>query len=253
MKLYNSGDKSRFYTSGFLAFGIYILVFVLFLAYVNESNPKRFDSFKKTTVLELDIILSDTKTPKEPKPKMKIEKKQIEKKIVKKSKSKSAERKSNLKSLFANVKTVEKKVVKEVVNKVEASSTSSRFKSKFEKIRKSDNDLNVSSALSDVKTAKRKPVLTTSAKYANDPYYSKIHELLAKRWNPMSIVDGLEAKILVIIYNDGEFDYKFLRYSNNDRFDTLLKEFLEDQKSLKYPPHNKGYKTDIEVTFKSKG
>lgn len=251
MKLYTSNDKTNFYTSGLLAFAIYLLVFFLFLLYVSDSNPKRFDSFKKTTVLELDIILADTKT--ENKPKIKVEKKEIAKEIVKKSKSRSSEKKSNLKSLFANVKTVEKKVVKEEVNTVTASATTSRFKSKFEKIKKNENSLNVSNALSDVKATKRKPVLTTSAKYENDPYYSKIHELLAKNWNPMSITDGLEAKILVIIYKDGEFDYKFLRYSNDDRFDMLLKEFLESQKQIAFPSHDKGYKTDIEVTFKSKG
>lgn len=247
---FSSYNKGNFYLSGLLALFIYIFVFTLFLLYLDSNDAKTYDSAKKVTVLELDVILADS----EPKDvaKMKLNK-QAQKKVIKKSASRSAEKKSNLKSLFANVKTTEEKVVKEQVNNVKSSNVSSRFKSKFEREKRTSSDLNVSKILDDVQSQKRKLSISTSSEHANDPYYSKIHEILAQRWNPILIDDGLSAKVLVIIYSNGEFDYRFLKYSTNEKFDNLLQEFLNKQKTLTYPPHNKGSKTNIEVTFKSKG
>ncbi|PPK60838.1 cell division and transport-associated protein TolA [Malaciobacter marinus] len=250
INFFSDYDKGNFYLSGLLALFIYIFVFVLFLLYLDSNNAKTFDSSKKATVFKLDVVLADSEVKN--KPKMKIEKKTQEK-IIKKSTSRSSEQKSDLKSLFANVKTTETKVVKKEVNNVKSSNVSSRFKSKFEREKRTNSDLNVSSMLGQVKAEKRNLSISTSSNHENDPYYSKIYEILAQRWNPILIEDGLEAKVLVIISNDGVFDYKFLKYSTNEKFDTLLKEFLQQQKTLLYPPHNKGSKTNIEVTFKSKG
>lgn len=246
---FSSSNKSNFYLSGLLSLFIYIFVFVLFILYIDSSNAKIYDSSKKVTVLELDIVLSDIQnkelSSKTIKPK--------EEKVVEKSASKSAEQKANLKSLFANVDTKAVETVKQEVNNVQSSSTSSRFKSKFERESKNSKEVDVSKILEDVEAKQRKLSISTSSKYENDPYYSKVHEILAQRWNPILIEDGLEAKILVIIYSNGEFDYRVLKYSTNEKFDTLLKEFLDEQKTLLYPPHDKGSKTNIEVTFKSKG
>lgn len=245
-----SRNDTNFYLSGLLAFLIYILVFALFLLYIDEHDVKLYDSSKKTTVLELEVVLSDEKQNNISK--MSVNKK-VEEGVVKKSVSRSSEQKANIKSLFANVDTKEEKVVKEVVNNIKSSNVSSRFKSKFEREKRTSSDLNLSKMLDDVKMKKRALAIDTSSKHANDPYFSKIHEILAQRWNPIMIDDGLFAKVLIMISNNGNFDYKFLKYSTNEKFDTLLKEFLEEQKNLPYPPHNKGSSTTIEVTFKSKG
>ncbi len=245
----SSFNKSNFYLSGLVSLFIYIFFFVLFILYIGSSNAKIYDSSKKVTVLELDIVLSNIQN-KELKSKSS---KPQEEKIVEKSTSKSAEQKANLKLLFANVDTKAIETVKQEVNNIQSSSTSSRFKSKFERESRSSKEVDVSKILEDVESKQRKLSISTSSKYENDPYYSKIYEILAQRWNPILIEDGLEAKILLTIYSDGKFDYRVLKYSTNEKFDILLKEFLDKQRNLSYPPHNKGSKTNIEVTFKSKG
>ncbi|RXJ86564.1 energy transducer TonB [Arcobacter sp. CECT 8985] len=247
---FNSQKDTNFYLSGLLAFFIYIFIFTLVILYIDENDAKIYDSSKKTTVLELEVVLPDQTKNKISK--MKVNKK-VKNDVVKKTTSKSSKQKADIKSLFANVKTKEKKVVDKVVNNVKASNNSSRFKSKFEREKRTNGDLNLSKMLDDVKTKKRALAIDTSSKHANDPYFSKIHEILATRWNPLLIENDLEAKVLIIISSTGEFDYKFLKYSTNEKFDTLLKEFLNEQKKLSYPPHNKGRSTSIEVTFKSKG
>lgn len=238
-------QKNYFYISGVISIVLYLSFCTLLIFYINAPKPKKYDAFSKTTVLELELVSTkDTKNRIEKKVEKKIEK------IVKKSTSKSSEKKADFKSLFANVKTKAKSISKQEVNNVVASSDPSRFKSKFEKQKKSEN-ISVSKLLSDIKTT-TKMSISTSSEHKNDPYYSKIYEILASRWAPTALASNLEAKVLVIITSDGGFNYRFIKYSNDDRFDNSLKKFLDSQKNIPYPSHNKGAKTDIEVLFKSK-
>lgn len=242
-------DKSNFYLSGILAFGLYLLFFLSFALYVKSHDVKKFDAISKVTVLELDIII-EPKVEDDIKP-VKNKTDQIDtkksNKIVKKSASVSAKKRTNLKSLFAKVKTKAPKVAKKKILNVTKSTVSSRFKSKFEKQQKSKN-ITVSKLLDSVK-AKSSVSVPTDAKNRNDEYYSKIYELLASRWKPMLIIDGLSAKVLVIISSDGAFDYRFLKRSRDSRFDDSLRLFLDNQKVVTYPTHNRGSKQEIAVTF----
>ena len=167
--------------------------------------------------------------------------------IVKKSASVSAKKKANLKSLFAKVKTEAPKIAKKEILNVKKSTVTSRFKSKFEKQQKSKN-VTVSKLLDNVKS-KSSIKIPTDTKNRNDEYYSKIYELLASRWNPGLIIEGLSAKVLVIISSEGEFNFKFLKNSGNVNFDDSLRVFLQDQKLISYPTHNRGSKQKIAVTF----
>jgi len=237
--------KNYFYLSGVISFSIYLLCCFSLLLYINAPKPKKYDAFSKTTVLELELVSTkDTKNRVEKKVEKKVEK------VVKKSTSKSNEKKADFKSLFANVKTKAKTVTEKEVNNVQASSDPSRFKSRFEKQKKSEN-ISVSKLLSDIKTT-TKMSISTSSEHKSDPYYSKIYEILASRWTPTVLGANLEAKVLVIISSSGGFDYRFIKYSKNEMFDNSLKSFLESQRGESYPPHNKGSKTEIEVLFKSK-
>ena len=242
-------DTSNFYLSGVLAFGLYLLFILLFALYVKSQDIKKFDAISKVTVLELDIVI-EPKKEEELKP-IKTKTDQVDTKksseIVKKSASVSAKKRSNLKSLFAKVKTTAPKIAEQKVLNVKKSLVSSRFKSKFEKQRKSNN-IAVSKLLDSVKS-KSSVKVPTDSKHKNDKYYSKIYELLASKWKPMLILDGLSAKVLIIISSSGDFDYKFLRYSENYRFDDSLRAFLEEQKFERYPPHDRGSKQEIAVTF----
>jgi hypothetical protein len=195
--------------------------------------------------------------------KQKIEKKQIDithmpkihkiaSKVVKKTSSTSAKRRTNLKSLFANVKVSAKKVKKTKVLNVKQSSIASRFKSKFEKEKKTKKLV-----LSDLVQNKQKTQIRKLTMQANqnetDPYYSKIYKILSSRWTPTFFADDLKAKVLVIITNKGEFNFKFIQYSNNDGFDTQLMEFLKNETKRLYPINPNNKIVTIEITFQSKG
>jgi periplasmic protein TonB len=239
--------KSYFYLSGFISVSIYLTICFLLLLYINAPKPKKFDAFSKTTVLELELISTKSNEKKVAK---KSERK--EEKIVKKSTSKSNEKTQDLKSLFAKVKTTSNKIAEKEVNAVKASSDPSRYKSKFEKQKKTDN-VSVSKLLSDVKSVTNKPLSSSSAKGETHPYYSKIKEILWKRWRPKLLEDGLVVQVIVMITKDGTFDYRIKKYSNNERFDESLKEFLESQKNEKFPPHDIKSQVYIEIEFKSEG
>lgn len=243
-------DKKFFYVSGILSFSFYGLFFLLFILYVKSHNVKKIDAFSKTTVLELDIIV-DNKPKQEEKTIQKlVQNSEKSEDIVKKSTSKSVKTTANVQSLFANVSVAAQTVKKEVINNTEKSLVSSRYKSKFEKQSKSER-VSVSKLLDNVKQNSSK-LLVSNNKNQNDPYYSKIYELLASRWNPRIIIDDLSAKVIITIFNDGRFDYKLLIQSGNDIFDDSLYAFLESQKLEKFPPYEKGNSTDIEFTFKTK-
>lgn len=249
MRIRSGTVKSgSFYLSGLIAISFYLFCCFLFVLYLNSPEVKKFDAFTKTTVLELEIMILDTKElSKRNKTDIKDTKKSHE--TVKKSTSKSAKQTNNVKSLFANVKTKEAKVLDKTVNNVVKSEVASRFKSKFEKQRKSSN-VSVSKLLDSVKT-KAALMASTDSKNNQDPYFSKIYELLSSRWQPMLIVDGLSAKVIVMISSSGIFDYRFLSYSGDERFDDSLRGFLESQKSEAYPTHDRGSTQEIEVTFGS--
>lgn len=242
-------DKNNFYLSGVLAFGLYLLFILLFALYMKSQDVKKFDAISKVTVLELDIII-EPKIKEDTKP-IKNKTDQIDTKksneLVKKSTSISAKKRSNLKSLFSNVKTNAPKVAQKKILNVKKSTVTSRFKSKFEKQQKSKN-ITISKLLDSV-TSKSSVKVPTDSIEKNDEYYSKIYDLLASKWKPMLINEGLSAKVLVIISSDGNFDYKFLSYSNDVRFDESLKNFLESQKFDRYPRHNRGSQQEIAVTF----
>mgnify|MGYP000332427796 CR=1 FL=1 len=242
-------DKSNFYLSGVLAFGLYLLFLLLVVLYLKSQDIKKFDAISKITILELDIVI-EPKKQEDVKP-VKNRTDQIDtkksNKIVKKSTSTSAKKRSDLKSLFSKVKTQAPKVSKQKILNVKKSTVASRFKSKFEKQQKSKN-ITVSKLLDSVKS-KSSVQIPTDTKNKNDEYYSKIYELLASRWNPMLIIDGLSAKVLVVISSDGEFDYRFLRNSGDTSFDDSLRAFLEEQKAVAYPSHSRGSTQEIAVTF----
>lgn len=245
-------DKSNFILSGILAFGLYILFVLLCTLYLKSQDIKKFDAVSKVTVLELDIILEPSDKKDVSVVRNKTDDKDTNKsnEVIKKSTSTSVKKRSDLKSLFAKVDTKSEVISKDNVLNIQKSTVTSRFKSKFEKQQKSQN-ISVSKLLDSVKS-KSSVMVPTDSKNSNDKYYSKIYELLASRWNPILILDGLSAKVLVIISSNGDFEYKFLQYSGNSIFDDSLKKFLEKETATLYPKHSRGSKQEIAVTFTAK-
>ena len=151
----------------------------------------------------------------------KAEKKMVEKKVDKiiekeevkeKAASNSNEKKPDLKSLFANVKETAKTVAKEEVNNIEKSIDPKRFKSKFEKEKKSSN-IKIDKLLEDEKTATNTKSTNAAKGQKSDEYFSQISEMLSA-WVPVGT--GLKAVVLIMIDLDGKFDYSFVKKSGDE-------------------------------------
>jgi hypothetical protein len=247
-------NRTNFIISAFVALFLYVFLIVLFLYYTKNDVVKKIDAVNKVTVLQLDVILNEENQVKEKITiKSGVKNKDIAKKVVKKTTSVSMKQRSNLKSLFANVKTSAKKVRKAKVLNVKQSSISSRFKSKFEKEKKVKN-VTLSNLIDNKNTQSNlKKVVLSESKNENDPYFSKIYQMLSSRWNPTVFVDDLQAKVLITILNNGEFSFKFIQYSANSGFNDQLKQFLYDESLNLYPVNPNNKTTNIEILFQSKG
>lgn len=242
-------DKNFFYISGMISLSFYCLFFLLFILYIKGHDIKKIDAFSKATVLELNFVVDDK--PKEEKPVQATVMKNTEKsqEEVKQSASKTLKPSSaDVQSLFAKV-SVDAPAKKEVVTNTEKNVVMSKYKAEVEKQTKSESS--VSKLLESVKQSSSKLTISDN-KNESDPYYSKVYEIIASRWNPRVDVDDLFAKVLITIYSDGRFEFTFLKYSSNGAFDDDLLNFLTEQTMVLYPPHDKGNKTSIEITFKSK-
>ena len=246
-------NKQEFIYSALASLTIYIILILSFLVYIQSHEVTKFNSAVKKTILQLDVII-DSPTDKEKiKIKSEIKNTEIAQDIVKKTTSVSMKQRSNLKSLFANVKTDIKFVSKDKVLNVNQSSIASRFKSQFEKEQKTKNV--VLSKLSEDKDNKliHKNVTMGKVKQKQDPYYAKIYQLLSSRWNPTIFLSDSSAKVSIIIFNNGEFSYKFIQYSGNLGFDNQLADFLERETQKTYPISPKNKTITIEISFQSKG
>jgi len=248
------GNKQEMIYSAIGAIAIYCILILSFLVYVKTSEVKKINASVKNTILQLDVIVESKEIKKETiKPAAISKNSTIAQKVVKKTSSKSVKQRSDLKSLFANVKTSVKKVKKEKVLNVKSSTVSSRFKSKFDKEKKVEKIVLSKLTEQSKPAVKRKSVSINNTKDEQDPYYSKIYELLSTRWNPTVFDNDLKAKVNIIIFNNGRFSYKFIQYSGNDGFDNQLKFFLNNQTNTVYPISPTNKTVNIEIIFQSKG
>lgn len=241
-------QNKNFVLSGVIAIGFYIFVVVASLIYISSSNVETYKFKSKTTVLELEVIEKiDTKNQVE---KMTVKKTEPVKEVVKET-SRSNEKTPDLKSLFGNVKTKAIQTPKKEVNNVQKSIDPKRFKSKFEKEKKTSN-VNIDKLLTNVNTTTtiKKINSSTTNEEQTDEYYSKINELLSS-WLPNVSQGGLVANVIVTIDSKGNFNYRFVKYSGDDSFDNSLKDFLNEQTNISYPIPNNGSTVSISVDFKS--
>jgi hypothetical protein len=239
-------NKFSFIVSGIIAFSFYIFICFLIIYYLYSPVPKTYDLKSASMTIELDMITEKAEKKMVEKKTEKI----IEKEAVKeKEASVSNEKKPDLKSLFANVKETAKTVTKEEVNNIEKSIDPKRFKSKFEKEKRSNN-IKIDKLLEDEKTATNVKSTNANKGQETDEYFSKVHELLSV-WNPVGT--GLKAVVLIMIDLDGRFDYRIVTNSSDEGFNSSLKAFLEEQKNVAYPKPTKDKDIRINVDFKSEG
>lgn len=240
-------NNFSFILSGIIAFSFYgFLCFLLFF-YIASPESKTLDLKSTATTIELDMITEIAEKKMVEKKTEKI----IEKEAVKEEKVASAsnEKRPDLKSLFANVKETAKTVAKEEVNNIEKSIDPKRFKSKFEK-EKRTNNVKIDKLLEDEKTATNVKATNANKGQETDEYFSKVQELL-NVWNPVGT--GLKAVVLIMIDLDGKFDYRFVTKSGDEAFDSSLKAFLDQQINVAYPKPTKDKDIKANITFRSEG
>lgn len=239
-------DKLFVYSAIF-SFSIYFLLIFLFFMYVKGYDVKKYDALKNETVLELELILDDSPVVQ----KRKIKELFKDTQEVEKTVSKKVDNTANIKSLFANVKTAkDAKIEKDPVLNVRKSLVSSRYKSKFEKEKKSQS-VDVSKILDNVVQKSKKLTVQSTSSNNYDKYFSKVYEILNQRWAPKYKISGLESIVLINIRKNGTFSYKVLQRSGNPIFDQNLKSFLDNETSRSYPSHDKKSVVTLQVTFKS--
>ena len=106
--------------------------------------------------------------------------------------------------------------------------------------------------MSETKTTNKK-ITMDKVKDKQDPYYTKIYQILSSRWNPTIFANDLKAKVNIIIFNNGKFSFKFIQYSGNDGFDESVKNFLNNETQKSYPVSPLNKTVNIEISFQSKG
>src|SRR5574344_979372 len=201
-------NNSSFIISGIIAFFIYFSICFLVMYYIFSPIKESINITPSSTTIELDMIEEIAEKKMVERKTEKI----VKEEVVEKSTSASNEKKPDLKSLFANVKETSNKVVKEEVNNVEKSIDPKRFKSKFEKEKRSNN-IKIDKLLEDEKTATNVKSTNSNKGQETDEYFSKVHELLSV-WNPVGT--GLKAVVLIMIDLDGRFDYRVVTSSGDE-------------------------------------
>ena len=102
-------------------------------------------------------------------------------------------------------------------------------------------------------TINNKNVIINKVTDIQDPYYTKIRQLIDSRWHPTIFANDLIVKISIIIFNNGKFSYKFIQYSENVGFDTQVEEFLNNETLKNYPVSPTNKTVNIEIILHSKG
>lgn len=241
-------NNSSFIISGIIAFSIYFSFCFLVMFYIFTPEKNYINITPSSTTIELEMIeeLAEKKMVER-----KVEKIVEPKEEIEKATSNANEKRPDLKSLFANVKESSKKVVKEEINNIEKSIDPKRFKSKFEKEKKSSN-IKIDKLLEDEKTTTNTRNKSSSKGEQNDEYASKIYEIL-QAGAPIAKDTSLLAQVIITIYSNGRFDYKFQKKSGDSSYDNALKVYLDEQLRVMYPTPPNGQTVRYSVDFKFEG
>ena len=238
-------NNSSFIISGIIAFFIYFSICFLVMYYIFSPIKESINITPRSTTIELDMIEEIAEKKMVERKTEKI----VKEEVVEKSTSASNEKKPDLKSLFANVKETSNKVVKEEVNNVEKSIDPKRFKSKFEKEKKSSN-IKIDKLLEDEKTATDSKLKSSAKGDKSDDYASKIYEIL-QAGAPISQDTKVLAKVIIMVDENGKFDYKIQKASSDEGYNEALKSYLDTQRGVPYPipPNGKGVRYSVDFKF----
>lgn len=239
-------NNSSFIVSGIIAFSLYLCLCFSVLFYIMSPEQNMINITPTSTSIELDMIVEKAEKKMVER---KVEKIIEEKEVVEKQTSAQQEKKPDLKSLFANVKETAKTVTKEEVNNIQKSIDPKRFKSKFEKEKKSSN-IKIDKLLEDEKTATDSKLKSSAKGDKSDDYASKIYEIL-QAGAPISQDTKVLAKVIIMVDENGKFDYKIQKASSDEGYNEALKSYLDTQRGVPYPipPNGKGVRYSVDFKF----
>lgn len=236
-------DNKLFIFSGLSSITLYAgLLFIIFMNLLKTDSSKLY-SAEKATVFEVSITQREVEDVAPPKPVEQEVKKQEE--IVEKIGGNTMQEVTDINSLFDEV---EENIIKEnskEVNSVKKTVVSTKL-GKL-KTRESNDAQNLLSSLK--ATENRVYVETNDGEV--DEYFSKVHEIIASRWNPQDGEEGLSTKIVLNIDKYGKLTaYEILDKSGNTSFDKRFVNFLESLKKISFGLNDKD--STIKFVFKVK-
>lgn len=84
-----------------------------------------------------------------------------------------------------------------------------------------------------------------------DPFLGEITELLEGYWQEtIDTVSGAEATVSIRIDHEGNFSYSIVTLSYNNAFNAKLRDFLEQMRSVTFPPYEEGDAISLTINFK---
>ena len=179
---------------------------------------------------------------------------------IKKSKSHTTHKKRYNKPKKRVVKRVKKKklVSKRVVKKVAKAKEKATSKPKkieapkkpsiVKKEQKSPKKVEAKSLFSSINrnsTTSKKPL---EGKGEINRYLAKVESIL-RGWPAQRNFAGEEIDVRLKIYPTGKFEYKIMKYSQNEEFNRALISYLDDLKRFGFGPHKANRAYEIEVKF----
>lgn len=247
-------DK-KFYliVSTIIAICIYILfVFSIILYIKNEPlETEKFSSMPEEIAIELSFVGEKQN-----------ERKQLQMEEVSELEDNTMQEKnptletksvSDLKSLFSNVSDIgTKKVTQEEIKEQSKNYLMSRFKSKIE-VEKTTQQIELSK-LADFKsiTNSSKSSTIASSKGKFDEYYSMINTYILRKWYNYPLITDVHYLVVanITIDSSGNFSFVMLKFSGDNRVDEAIKLFLKNQTLEKYPVSPDKETKTIRVNFK---
>lgn len=243
--------KFNFFISIFISIFIYLLLILSFFLYIKKENIEKFSAQSESLAIELDFVVEQNEVLE------KVEENSvasIESDVVQEEQKVNAVKQDvNTQSLFGNFNSKSEKISKKEVLQENVSSLNSRFQSKITSKENERKSFELSKLI-DVKQAtivtKNQSSSSDDGKY--DEYYSKINKYILTRWYNFPFMTDIRYIVTanITISGDGSFDFVIVKNSGNSRIDEAIKEFLMQQRLVKYPVSPDKLSKTIKINFK---
>lgn len=265
-----------FVVSGFLAFLLYaLLLYGLLLERHNKEAEKILLDLGKKNEQVIDLNLEDLPSDEKKDEKIaeKTEEKKDEKVVEKNATDKEGdfidpkEQEESLENIFSSLNDFQEKTdtnAQKDEQKNEQEEEQRRLKEQ-QRLRKNqknqemlkDLQQNLDQFAQKLESVKNKTLDLQIPKQdgvdekAYQEWYAQIYQILYKGWKGV-FYHKASVSALIMITNDGEFDYTILSYSDFKDYNKSVMTLLDDLKKVDFPPYPGGSMISIKVNFTTK-